>query len=41
METNVPSFPGHGNSSEELQVIMCAKEYVALPWPLVLNFVQL
>ena len=41
-KSNLPSFPGHGSSAEELQAAMGTEEHVALPWPFefLLNFVQ-
>jgi hypothetical protein len=32
--SNLPSFPGHGSSAEELQAVMGTEEQVSLPWPL-------
>ncbi len=32
--SNLPSFPGHGSSAEELQEVMGTVEQVALPLPL-------
>jgi hypothetical protein len=39
-KSNLPSFPGHGSSAEELQAAMGTEELVALPWPFLLNFVN-